>query len=60
MHEPRLRPTIARRINSFFAPLQKSLRVSKCAFFFGVTGRGEEENFSLNVLGLQLTALDLG
>src|SRR5258707_961291 len=60
MHEPRIGPTIARRLNCLLAPLQKSLRVSECAFLFGVTGRREEENFSLDLCGLQLTAFNLG
>ncbi len=60
MHEPRIGPTIARRINCLFAPLQESLRIRECAFLFGVTGCREEENFSLDLFGLQLTALNLG
>src|SRR5262249_14247336 len=60
MHKPRIGPTIARRIDCFFAPLQESLRVRECALLFGVTCRGEKENLSFDFLGLQLAALDLG
>ena len=59
MHEPCVGPTIARRLDCLFAPLQEPLRVCECAFLFGVTGRREEENFSLDLFGLQLTALNL-
>ena len=59
MHEPRIGPTIAWRIHCLFAPLQQALGVCECAFLFGVTGRREEENFSLDLFGLQLTALNL-
>src|SRR5438445_8718528 len=60
MNEPRVGATIPRRIDSFFAPLQKPLRVSECSFLFSVTGSREKENFGIDVLSLQLTALDLG
>src|SRR5438876_9286240 len=60
MNEPRVGATIPGRIDSFFAPLQKSLRVSECPFLFSVTGSREKENFGIDVLGLQLPALNLG
>src|SRR5438552_14927724 len=60
MNEPRIGSTIARRIDSLFTPLQESLRVSERAFFFGMAGSREKENFSLDLLGLQLAAVDLG
>ena len=60
MNEPRVGATIPGRINGFLAPLQKSLRVGECTFLFGVTGGREKENFCLDVLGLQLAALNLG
>ena len=60
MNEPRIGATVPGRINGFFAPLQKSLRVGECAFLFSMAGRGEKENFSLDVLGFQFAALDLG
>src|SRR3954447_14735456 len=60
MDAPRIRPTIPGWIDSFFPPLQKSLRISKCSFLFSVTGSREKENFSIDVFGVQLTALDLG
>src|SRR5439155_1836838 len=53
MNEPRIGSTIARRIDGLFAPLQESLRVGERAFFFGMAGSWERENFSLDVLGLQ-------
>src|SRR6202030_4156277 len=56
MNEPRIGATIPGRINSLFAPLQKSLRIGECAFLFSVTGGREKENFSLDVLGLQFAA----
>ena len=60
MNEPRIGATVPGRINSLFPPLQKSLRVGECAFLFSMAGRGEKENFSLDVLGFQFAALDLG
>src|SRR5438270_2953499 len=47
MHEPGIGSSIARRIDRFLAPLQKSLRVGECAFFFRVTGRRKKKNFRL-------------
>ena len=60
MYKPCIRTRIARRVHCFFAPLQESLRIREGAFLFGVTSRGEEKNFSLNLFGLQFPALDLG
>ena len=59
MHNPRIGSTIPRRIDCLLAPLQEALSVRECAFFFGVTGRWEEENFCVDVLGFQLTAFNL-
>ena len=60
MNEPRIGTTISRRIDGFFAPLQKSLRVGERAFLFGVTGGREKENCGLDVISFQLATLDLG
>src|SRR6266480_5768201 len=58
MNEPRVRSTISRRIDGFFAPLQEPLRVCERTFFFGVAGRGKKENFRLDLFRLQLAALN--
>src|SRR5262245_20988814 len=60
VYEPGVRTRVVRRIYRFFTPLQKTLRVCECTFLLGVTSRGEEENFSLNVLWLQLATIDFG
>ena len=60
MNEPCVGPTIPGRINGLLAPLQESLRIGECAFFFSMACRREKENFGLDVLGLQLAAVDLG
>jgi len=59
MHEPCIRARVTRRVHSFLAPLQKSLCICERAFFFRVPRSWKKENFSLNVLLFQLTALYL-
>ena len=60
VNEPGIRAGIAWWVHGFFAPLQKALSICECTILFGVTGCGEKEHFSLDVLGLRLTALHFG
>src|SRR5207237_9775528 len=60
MHEPSFRSCVTRRVNRFLAPLQKTLCVSKGAFFFSVTPRWKKEHFRLDFFRLQFAPINLG
>jgi hypothetical protein len=60
MHEPRLGARVARRIDSFLAPLQHALRLCEGAFPFGMTRRWKKKNLRFDVLCAKLVALNLG
>src|SRR6266481_236653 len=59
MHEPPFRSRITWRVHRFLAPLQKTLRVGERAFLFRVTGSRKEEDFRIDIFGLQFAALNL-
>ena len=60
MHEPRLGARVARRIDSFLAPLQHALRLREGAFLFGMTRRWKKKNLRFDVFCAKLVALNLG
>ena len=60
MHEPRIRPRIARRIDRFLPPLQHALRLGEGACLFRVSRRWKKENLRFDVFRLQFATLDLG
>src|SRR5439155_6296711 len=59
MHKPRLGSSIARRVNRFLAPLQKTLRVGERAFLFRMSRRWKKKNFRLDFFRLQFAVLNL-
>src|SRR5437867_6149605 len=52
MHKPRLGSSIARRVNRFLTPLQKTLRVGERAFLFRMPRRWKKKNFGLDFFRL--------
>src|SRR5205814_6356345 len=49
MNEPRVGSRIARRLDCFLAPLQKTLRVCECAFFLRMSAGRKEKDFGLDL-----------
>src|SRR5204863_9558188 len=58
--EPELRPGVTLGIDSLVVPLHESLRIREGAVLLDVRRRGHEEDLGRDLLGRQLTALDLG
>src|SRR4029077_6734419 len=51
MNEPRVGTRIARGIDGFFAPLEKTLGVRERSLFFRVSGGGKEKYFRFDLFG---------
>src|SRR5207302_19632 len=57
--EPQVGPAIASRLDRCVVPLQKPLSVGERSALLRVRGGRQEEDFGLDIGGLQLSACDL-